>query len=265
MKRIFMGTPSKLKSFIKDYTPLYRLYRLISKLKKRIDLDSPGYYIQFFFGKKKATIVQIGSNDGVTGDPLNQLIESNQKWKVIFVEPVPYLFERLKKNYGTSPRYLFKNLAIGDGKTKRFYFVNQNARNTLKDLPGWFDQLGSFDRSSITKHFNGALAPFIETMEIETISLNALLEKNSTGELTVLHIDTEGYDWKILSQLDFDSYNPKIILFEYKHLSIEELDESRVYLKTNYHLIPLDGDVICLHKSLMLSKRIKSKLSENEF
>lgn len=39
------------------------------------------------------TIIQIGSNDGKSGDPLYSFIMKNKKSKAIFVEPVPYCFK----------------------------------------------------------------------------------------------------------------------------------------------------------------------------
>src|ERR1700692_184685 len=53
--------------------------------------------------------VNIGANDGVAGDPLVDLIRHNGWCKGIFVEPVSFLFERLRKNYGSSDRFIFEN------------------------------------------------------------------------------------------------------------------------------------------------------------
>ena len=47
------------------------------------------------------------------------------------------------------------------------------------------------------------------------MTIEALFQKNDIKELSLLHIDAEGYDWKILSQLDLECFNPKIILFEF--------------------------------------------------
>lgn len=44
--------------------------------------------------------IQIGSNDGMHGDPVCEYIKRDG-WQGILVGPVPYLFEKLKKNYKT--------------------------------------------------------------------------------------------------------------------------------------------------------------------
>ncbi len=47
---------------------------------------------------KDVTFVQIGAHDGRTGNRLFHWI-SKSGWKGLFVEPVPYLFEELQKNF----------------------------------------------------------------------------------------------------------------------------------------------------------------------
>ena len=47
-----------------------------------------------------ALIIQIGAHDEHAGDPLQQLLKKHDKWRAIFVEPVPHVFERLQRHYG---------------------------------------------------------------------------------------------------------------------------------------------------------------------
>lgn len=44
------------------------------------------------------SFLQIGSNDGISGDPLNKFI-NNYNWKGILVEPITSLFEKMIRNY----------------------------------------------------------------------------------------------------------------------------------------------------------------------
>lgn len=58
------------------------------------------------------SFLQIGSNDGISGDPLNKFI-NNYNWKGILVEPIPFLFEKLKRNYfHKKSNLIFYNIAI---------------------------------------------------------------------------------------------------------------------------------------------------------
>lgn len=89
------------------------------------------HWISKAFCKKAVTFLQIGSNDGLTRDPIYQLISRNNGWCGLFVEPVPYLFERLKKNYSSvnnPSRLQFFNGAINEGVNQNFYFVDEHAK-----------------------------------------------------------------------------------------------------------------------------------------
>lgn len=196
---------------------------------------------------REAVVVQIGSNDGVTRDPIHNLLLRKRKWRVLFVEPVPFLFNKLKKNYSGDPRFKFENSVINDGSSVTFYWVAETAKEAIPDLPDWYDQLGGFDRAHITKHIP-ELEPFIEKAEFSGITLDDLFEKHAIERLDLLHIDTEGADFKILSQLDLRKRTPKIILYEKKHLSRKEERESILFLKANYVLYRFGGDILAVHR-----------------
>jgi FkbM family methyltransferase len=61
------------------------------------------------------------------------------------------------------------------------------------------------------------------TYDVETISLNDLLEKyNAPTEIDYLSIDTEGSEFEILSNFDFDKYKIKVITCEHNHTPMRE-------------------------------------------
>src|SRR6266700_5808911 len=76
--------------------------------------------------------VQIGANDGMHGDPLRSLILKHASWGGILVEPVPYAFERLKKNYAGRSNLHFENVAVSDcAGFMPFYYVSEAALNSI--------------------------------------------------------------------------------------------------------------------------------------
>ncbi|MCM8569211.1 FkbM family methyltransferase [Gramella jeungdoensis] len=202
-------------------------------------------------------IVQIGSNDGVTGDPLHNIILQKSNWRILFVEPVPYLFKKLMSNYPKSDRFLFENVAINEGKKQRFYYVTKEANKNLS-LPVWYDQLGSFKKSHILKHLDGILEPYIKELEVEGAKLEILLKKHKVRNLDFLHIDTEGYDWKILSQLDLDIFRPRLILFEFKHLSKKDRQNAVSFLDKDFNIYVFEFDYLCIRKEIMKRKDLKT-------
>jgi FkbM family methyltransferase len=230
---------------------------LLARLKRRIlkkpflkDPKYPPYWFNKLFGGKEIFIVQIGSNDGKTGDPLNELLQVNKCWKALFVEPVPYLFKRLKSNYQDSSRFQFENVAINNGEKLSFYWVDPKANESLDNLPFWYDQVGSFDKNHITKQLGETIQPFIRSEELEGLKLTDLIQRNDLNKIDVLHIDTEGYDWKILSQLDLSAFQPTFILYEMNHLSSEEMEESNQFLKGHYELFHIGIDILAVNKKV---------------
>jgi FkbM family methyltransferase len=217
-------------------------------------------------GIKSVYVVQIGSHDGKTGDPIRSLLLQNLSWATLFVEPVPFLFERLRQNYADSPRFRFENVAIGQRSgVTTFYYIDEAAKEHVPELPGWFYQLGSFDRDHISRHFGSAvnrlIDRFIVTADVPTLSLAALLERNNVDQIDLLHVDAEGYDWEIVRQLDLTRYNPEVILFEHKHLSIEAKSEARAFLQDRYRIMDFFPDYFCRRAKSTARNRAVSRAS----
>ena len=212
----------------------------------------PGFWIRTLLRRRKAQIVVIGANDGQTGDPIAQLIHEKKCWHVLFVEPVPYLFERLKKNYSGSSRFTFVNVAIAsESESKTFYWVDEKAKDDFPSISRFYDQLGSFNRDHILHHLDGVLEPYIITGEVQSIPLNDLLKRSGLTMIDLLQIDTEGYDYIVLSGLDLSTYQPTLILFEHRHLSAEDKQRAIRFLSTNYNTIyQFKKDILAVHRTV---------------
>jgi FkbM family methyltransferase len=191
--------------------------------------------------------VQVGSNDGVRGDPLYRLASTYKTWSGILIEPVPFLFERLMNNYSNSKRFIFENVAIGERRgTSMFHYVSESAISELgDDLPYWYNQLGSFSRGHILKHLNGKLEPFIVEQEVRCFPLADVLERNNVDRLDLVHIDAEGFDYKVLSQIDFERYSPSLVIFEHTNLSSEERANATALLRrSGYKCLEYRKDIL---------------------
>ena len=193
---------------------------LLWKPKRSISIDqlinSYGHKESFFF-------IQVGANDGVTGDHLHNYIKKN-KWHGILMEPVPYIFEKLKENYRTQPNLIFENSAIGkENGLVPFYSISEyNSEGVKHDqFANGLAQLGSFDKKTLLQH--SAMHPefknFIKEIKVPTITLNDLFLKYSVTNLDLLLIDTEGYDFEILNNTNFEKIKPAILIFEHQHIS----------------------------------------------
>jgi FkbM family methyltransferase len=197
--------------------------------------------------KRGVFFIQVGSNDGVQGDPIHELIKKHRDWRGILIEPVPFVFQRLRKNYGESNRISFENVAIGTRRESRpFFYVAEQAKELFSgELPFWYDQLGSFERQHILKHLNGALEPYIISEPVQCVPLEDVLKRNQVERIDLVHIDTEGFDYEVLRQIDFRRFRPAVVLFEHQHLTASDATEAeRLLAQHGYSLAKYAGDTL---------------------
>lgn len=223
-----------MKHVLKKIPVIYPAVRAIRSYIRRFTRPGIEQEIQKALrNRDTVSFVQVGSNDGQGGDPLHRLIMANAHWSGIFIEPVKFLFARLQQNYQGSARFTFENVAIGiENGVKKFYYVSDAARTAFGDeLPFWFDQLGSFNKEHIIKYLD-KVAPYIIEEELECITLPNLLARNQVQTVDLVHIDTEGFDYQVLKQVDLGRYHPTIILYEHQHLTGEEKAQAEQMLKS---------------------------------
>jgi FkbM family methyltransferase len=162
------------------------------------------------------------------------------------VEPVPFLFEKLKQNYGHDPRFRFENAAIAEESgAVDFYFLSEDARRSMPELPVYYDQLGSFNKSHIAAHFPGIAESMIVTTRVPALTFPQLLANHGIRHFDLLVLDTEGQDWAILRQLDLGQMRPRNILLEHLHLRFEERVDAMSALSRYYTVQTLEGNWLC--------------------
>jgi FkbM family methyltransferase len=194
--------------------------------------------------------VKVGANDGVTGDPFGYSLLNNRQWKGVLVEPVPYCIDKLQRIYSDKTRFTIDQSAVGSTSgTGKFYYVSEAARNSLPDLPEWYDQLGSFDRQHIIKHLDGKLEPFIVTADVDVEPLSNILRRHQLSYVTLLHVDTEGYDLEVLKSLGIPSLCPSWIMIEHKHLSgVDRTEMISILDSGGYDISDTGSDFFAMHR-----------------
>jgi len=175
------------------------------------------------------TFVQIGSNDGIKNDPLHRYIKKNN-WKGILVEPDKANFTKLRDNYSQMNGLHFENVGIGPERGEMIFYRLKDITN---NEPGWYDQVGSFDKETFIKNIEHGkeLNKRIITDTLPVITFYDLLQKYNYSEIDMLHIDTEGFDYKILRSVDFSKYNIRLVIFEGEWMTPSELKEIIQYLR----------------------------------
>ena len=168
-------------------------------------------------------IIQVGSNDGVSNDPLYEPILLHKRQSYL-VEPIDYLAQKLRSLHKLNPYVQVCQFAIHPTSTSvDFFCLPKDADIKLGDLwKPWFDQIGSLSRQHLTKH-SPVIEPFIEKITIPSSTINRLIRDNNVKEVAILHIDAEGFDLEVLGTIDLDKMKPSMIMLEHKHLPLKPL------------------------------------------
>ena len=162
------------------------------------------------------TIIQIGSHVGNTcNDPIFNIVDNNTK--LILVEPVPFLFEQLKKNYNekfeNNQNIIFINKAASN-------FIGEiemtipSEKNDFSKLPCWASQIASVNPYHALAHLRPLL---VEKINVKTTTINEIVKEYNLEQIDLLHTDTEGHDYTILMNYNFE-IKPTRIMFEHKHM-----------------------------------------------
>jgi FkbM family methyltransferase len=196
-----------------------------------------------------AFFVEVGSNDGEQHDHLRPFILSHG-WRGIMVEPVPYVFERLRANYGGLDGLALVNVAVADCDGRLpFYYLAPPAEHEREALPDWYDGVGSFSREAVLGHRHriADVEHRIVREDVECLSFESLCESHGADRVDLLLIDTEGYDWEILRGIDFERRHPRLVIYEHFHLDAGVRAAARAHLeRLGYETMEEGFDTFCL-------------------
>lgn len=157
------------------------------------------------------SLVVVGAHDGSRMDEL--VGRAALAGEVLLIEPVPFLFERLKAHYAGRPNVRFRNNAIAarDGEVE-FYAP----RETANSVVFFGDQLGSLKSHHAQAH-HVDLSPHVDAIVAQALRYETLVEMEGISSLDLLLSDTEGMDADLIPTFPFVRVTPKRIIFEFKH------------------------------------------------
>jgi FkbM family methyltransferase len=193
--------------------------------------------------------VQIGAMDGIRFDPIHACVEE-LGWKGILVEPIPDLFEQLKKNYASCDGLTFVNSAIADFEgTIEMTRIDPEAikagifKEVLLGVSTLMPDRGLLGNVNMAEDMKPLLQCHSQTLEAPCCRLPILLKTHHVAKIDLLVIDTEGADWMVARQLPLDIYKPRIVYLEYAHLSsYEHVACSQHFRNHGYRVFIEKGD-----------------------
>ena len=175
-KRVALKLRSNARTF--DFTK--RVYRLLSG---RGSSDPLYRFLKCILDQDQTTpFIQVGANDGLTNDAIREFAVW-YKWPGICIEPMPWLYQKLKRNYKHVKNVNCVNAVLGQGDALELFFI---VRDRVGEFPYWADQIASFDREHLLNHFQRvALDPtLVESISIKTVSFESLFERFGYDQVT---------------------------------------------------------------------------------
>jgi FkbM family methyltransferase len=239
-----------IKKFTRQYPRLHsalvQARQIPGQIQNRIKINLNKRYLNFQLNSlKNIKFIQVGSNDGVSNDPLFPYIKKNG-WKGVLVEPIPHHCVELEKLHECNANVSVCCAAISShrGSTK-FYTLNEEAKVLYPELKP--TQLSSFDRNHIIKHYDGVLEDFIQEIDVNTLSLDDLIDDMGWSNIDLLHIDAEGFDFQVLMSLSLEKHRPKFIMLERWHLTQDDdLLMRDTLIKYGYSIREVYGDLLAI-------------------
>jgi FkbM family methyltransferase len=226
-----------------------RLWRSLQLRRVLRRLAGPKLIRAFADAYPEARFIEIGANDGVQHDFLSPLILA-RPWSGVLVEPVPYVFERLRRNYQGLDRVRLDNVAVGDRDGRLPFFHLAEADEEARwHLPSWYDAIGSFSRDALLSHADEIpdLEDRIVRTDVESVTFATLCRRHGVDDLDLLVVDTEGYDHEVIRQVDLATQRPRLAVYEHYHLPPEVRAECKAMLEARgYEAMEEGFDTWCL-------------------
>lgn len=174
---------------------------------------------------KVGYFVEIGAADGKHFS--NTLLLERIGWKGILVDPVDYGSSDLIRNSIKDKRCVYSEsgLKLKFKEQEKIVTTDPNGPQS-KEFSGLYNHLSDY-----AKNLTSGL-----TYEVETVSLNDLLEEHGAPtNIDYISIDTEGSEFEIIKNFNFDKYDVEIFTIEHNSASyrqdIIKLLESRKYYR----------------------------------
>lgn len=167
--------------------------------------------------KRGGAFLEFGATDGVSLSN-SFLLESAFGWRGVLAEPSPQWHEQLTSNR-TGATILTECIYSESGEVLDFFVSESGVLSTLEEFR--HSDIASMPENTNARNRKGY------THKVSTVSLNDVFLKHF-GDLPVdyMSVDTEGSEFLILENFDFDRFAPKIVTVEHNFTETQgKLDE----------------------------------------
>lgn len=198
-----------------------------------------------------SSLIQVGANDGLRGDPIRELIvEFNLS--ATLVEPDPIAFISLKNAYSylikKGRSICFHNVCCVTNTNKEnaepisLYTLSSLARRELSESEQVIlARKASTDPNRLISYLESEgykdARKYVEPTNVNELTMDALFLEFGVPDLLVT--DTEGLDWQLINQIDLTRHAPKVIFFEHGNPAPSFSNETKSYFELHGYTFKL--------------------------
>lgn len=183
-----------------DDTASFLRFGLDHLMESRSDLLQDLWVLHETGGLRGGVFVECGAADGLSGSN-SLMLEADYGWRGLLVEPARSWHAELAKNR----RCLIDHRCVTDRTGDQVLFRDCAER-----------PLSTIERYRCSDRF-GRKRGRATRYEVDTVSLNDLLDDHRLEQVDYLSVDTEGSELMILKAFDFARFRPRVITVEHNH------------------------------------------------
>jgi FkbM family methyltransferase len=162
---------------------MYTIKKLVKKNPDNFAVASPAYPT-ILDSLAVNTLIDIGAS---VGDFINQMLERNNKLRVIAFEPVPEVYKSLSARYTDYPNFMAYNLALGDkGGEVEFYANDYTYSSSM--LPMSDTHKNEFPYTRNASLVNVAIS-----------RLDTLIDASSLITPILVKVDVQGFEKQVIA------------------------------------------------------------------
>jgi len=165
---------------------------------------------KFFHHRQGGICVEVGAHEPVSVISQSLHLEEKLNWQCVLIEPNPVLAQ---KAVSLRPKAKVCEVACTCPENIGIMILNIPLDESNQEVTGHASLEKNADEHNYQHH---------SCIEVKTDTLTHILQAQQIQQINFLSIDVEGAEMDVLLGLDFNIYQPQLILLEDKHLYLKK-------------------------------------------